>query len=141
MSADLLAGGDHQDVGGVDLRFGVAVLEPPLVPDHLDGHGARAALGQIEDRVRTVGTAIPARIRAGMTVHAISSSGVAVDLAWFLATGCVTEQEDGHQDRRLGRARRPDGDPEDRPEEVVDRLGERACRLEGGQRLILAAEE
>ena len=66
------AGGDDQLVGGDDAVLGVAELPPPLVADHLDLEelALRRAV-DVEDSL-TVGTAIAARISAGMTVQTIS---------------------------------------------------------------------
>ena len=83
---------------------------------------------------RTVGTAIEARIAAGMTVHRISS----LVLPWIwrgsLRPARSRKRSGGHQDRPFHQHENDGGDPENRPEEVVDPLGERALGIEGVER-------
>ena len=136
--ADLLSGRDHHDVGGVDLRLGVVVFEPPLMPGHLDLDRVGVTLGQLEHRGGG-GHRDPGQDQGGDDGPGDLQLRAAVELLGLLGAGAIPEEEHCHQDRPLHQDEHGDGDPEDRPEEVVDLLGERACRLEGGQRLILAA--
>jgi hypothetical protein len=66
-----LVGGDD----GVAVGLRVAELPPPLLADHLDGHGVGGSVlgsGCVAKIAFTVGMAITARITAGISVHATS---------------------------------------------------------------------